>query len=105
MGQRAEDLFQHVCAFNNLSLRPATRSENFRHFDFVIWPWTAFPLACRTARVDVKAIKCPQRGASPDPTLIFVELKDVAGNKGWVFGDADLIAFEQPIDSLLIVNS
>lgn len=104
MGQRAEDLFQRVCVSNGLSLRPATREENFRHFDFVVWPWTAFPLPCRSARVDVKAIKCPQRGAPPDPTVIFVELKDVAGKRGWVFGDADLIAFEQPLDTFLVVK-
>ena len=104
MGQRAEDLFQLVCTSNQLSLRPATRIENMRHFDFVVWPWSLSPLSHRSARVDVKAIKCPQRGSKPDPSLIFVELKDVSGNRGWVYGDADLIAFQQDDWSFLVVH-
>jgi hypothetical protein len=104
MGQRAEDLFQKVCTSNQLSLRPATRLENMRHFDFVVWPWSLSPLPYRSARVDVKSIKCPQRGARPDASLIFVELKDVRGNRGWVFGDADLIAFQQSERSFLVVH-
>jgi hypothetical protein len=105
MGSNAETLFQRVCVARGMTLRPATRFENIvRHFDFVVTPWTAFPLPSRSARVEVKSIKCPRRGARPDPTLIYVELRGVLGHKGWVFGDADLVAFEQPNDSFLIVK-
>lgn len=105
MGSHAESLFQRLCQSHGMPIRPATRFENIvRHFDFVVSPWTAFPLPCRSARVEVKSIKCPRRGDKPDPTLIYVELRAVMGHKGWVFGDADLVAFEQPNDSFLIVH-
>lgn len=105
MGSHAELLFQRVCETHGMSVRPATRFENVvRHFDFVVSPWTLFPLPSRSARVEVKSIKCPRRGGTPDPTLIYVELRGVLGHKGWVFGDADLVAFEQPNDSFLIVK-
>lgn len=105
MGLRAETLFQTICESKQLSCRPATRYENtVRHFDFVVRPWTFLSLPQNSARVEVKAIKCPRRGAHPDPTLIYVELQGVLGHKGWVFGDADIVAFEQPNDSFLIVK-
>jgi len=104
MGQRAEDLFTRVCTSHTLHFRHATMRENMRHFDFVVWPWSLTPLPQKSVRVDVKATKCPQRGARPDPTLIYVELKDVSGHKGWVFGEADLIAFQQSDSSFLMVE-
>lgn len=105
MGLHAETLFQRLCESKGLSCRPATRFENtVRHFDFVVHPWTLTPLPQDVARVEVKAIKCPRRGARPDPTLIYVELKGVLGHKGWVFGDADIVAFEQPNNSFLCVK-
>lgn len=105
MGLRAETLFQNICESKGLNCRPATRYENtVRHFDFVVRPWPFLSLPQNSARVEVKAIKCPRRGAHPDPTLIYVELKGVAGHKGWVFGDADILAFEQPNHSFLLVR-
>jgi hypothetical protein len=105
MGLHAETLFQTLCQQHNLSCRPATRFENtVRHFDFVVTPWPFPPFSQDTARVEVKAIKCPSRGAKPDPTLIYVELKGVMGHKGWVLGDADIVAFEQPHNSFLLVK-
>jgi len=105
MGLFAETLFQTLCHSHKLACRPATRFENtVRHFDFVVSPWSFLPLPQTTARVEVKAMKCPRRGAAPDPTLIYVELKSVMGHKGWVLGEADIVAFEQPHNSFLLVK-
>ena len=105
MGLHAETLFQQLCKGKGLTVQPATRFENtVRHFDFVVRPWSLLPPSQEFARVEVKAIKCPRRGAPPDPTLIYVELKGVLGHMGWVFGDADIVAFEQPEDSFLLVR-
>jgi len=105
MGLRAETLFQTLCQSHSLSCRPATRFENtIRHFDFVVKPWPFLSATQEPTHVEVKAMKCPRRGARPDPTLIYVELKGVLGHKGWVFGDAHVVAFEQPNDSFLLVN-
>jgi hypothetical protein len=54
--------------------------------------------------VEVKGMKCPTRGASVDPTLIYVELQNVNGGSGWIFGKADVIAFEQPEEKFLCVD-
>ena len=105
MGLHAETLFRELCESKGWSCRPASRFENtVRHFDFVVRPWSLLPLQTDVARVEVKAIKCPRRGARPDPTLIYVELKSVMGHKGWVFGEADIVAFEQPNNSFLCVK-
>lgn len=47
------------------------------------------------ARVDVKAAKRLSRtDASPNFQFIWVELKNVAGDPGWLYGKAEFIAFE-----------
>lgn len=105
MGLHAETLFQTLCQKHKLACRPATRFENtVRHFDFAVTPWPFLSISQDPARVEVKAMKCPRRGAPPDPTLIYVELKGVLGHKGWVLGDADIVAFEQPQSSFLLVK-
>ena len=46
-------------------------------------------------KVDVKAIKKVNReDAYPDDSVHFVEIKNVMGNDGWLYGIADYIAFE-----------
>jgi hypothetical protein len=46
-------------------------------------------------KYDVKAMKRWNRGDSePTDRIHYIELKNVQGNKGWLYGDADYIAFE-----------
>jgi hypothetical protein len=102
MGQKAEDLFVDLCKENNLSFRYASKYENMNsHFDFIV---NKFPLTYTKKTIEVKAMKCPKRGDPVDPTLIYVELQNVNGGKGWIFGEADIIAFEQPDEKFLCVN-
>jgi hypothetical protein len=91
-GTRAEQRFADICEARGLRIRMATKYENMvRHFDFVVTLKTG-----ETRKIDVKAIKAPKRGERPDADILFVETRGVSGRTGWVFGDADLIAFEQP---------
>lgn len=102
MGQRAEDLFIELCKKNNLSFRYASKYENMNHhFDFIV---NRFPPTYTKKNVEVKGMKCPTRGAPVDPTLIYVELQNVNGGQGWVFGKADVVAFEQPEEKFLCVD-
>jgi len=46
-------------------------------------------------KYDVKAMKRCNRGDSePTDRIHYIELKNVQGKKGWLYGDADYIAFE-----------
>lgn len=102
MGQKAEDLFVKLCKENNLHYRYASKYENMNdHFDFIV---NKFPPSFTKKNIEIKGIKCPFRGAEPDPTLIYVELQNVNGGKGWIFGKADIIAFEQPQQKFLCVE-
>ena len=46
-------------------------------------------------------MKAKERGQKPNSNIIFIEIKSVGGNKGWIYGDADYIAFQKP-DGFLI---
>jgi hypothetical protein len=54
---------------------------------------------------DVKSLKKRQmRDDSPDELLHWVEMKNVKGNKGWLFGKADYFAFET-FDFWIVVSN
>ena len=42
---------------------------------------------------DVKDVKRRIRSEEPDPNIIWLEMRNVRGSKGWLCGDADKIAF------------
>lgn len=92
MGTQAERCFVRYCKLHKLRVRPATKYENMiLHYDYVVETRNkSYP------RVEVKSIKSRRRGLPPDPRVIFVELKDIDGNPGWLYGKADVIAFQQP---------
>lgn len=103
MGTQAERSFVELCRRANFRLRPATLYENtVMHYDYVVhWldcPNPRLPFV----RVEVKSIKSRRRGLPPDPRVLFIELKDIHGNPGWLYGKADLIAFQQ-VDGFLVV--
>lgn len=86
MGTAAEQRFFDICRSRDYTIRPATSYENrVNHFDFEVQGYA----------VEVKSMKAPRRGMAPDPNMIYVELKNVSGGSGWVYGNADFIAFEQ----------
>ena len=45
-------------------------------------------------KFDVKAIKRVYRNGEPDDNIHYVEMKNVYGTNGWLYGKADYIAFE-----------
>lgn len=98
MGTHAEQRFIDMCAKKGFPMRPATSYENRRlHFDFIVKKTNVM-----FSRVEVKAMKASWRGGPPNPNIIYVETKNIIGEKGWVYGAADEIAFEQPWGFLIV---
>lgn len=48
-----------------------------------------------TYSVDVKSIKRRSRHGEFSEDLLWVELVGITGHRGWIFGEADLIAFQR----------
>lgn len=93
-GAQAEARFFHMCRAAGLRVKISTPYDNrVKHIDFYV----------NRTNVEVKAIKSRRRGWRPDPTVVFVELRNVSGGPGWLYGHADFVAFEQP-QGFLIVN-
>jgi hypothetical protein len=92
-GTRAENIFEKIlCRFDKKS-RKANREEQFRHIDFI----------SSLGSFDVKAQKKVNRDDKTEQNdLIWIEFKNVSGNKGWLYGDSDFIAFERESDFLVI---
>jgi hypothetical protein len=98
MGNQAEKRFVQLCHNRKFPLRPATKNENMvHHFDYVVQDAND-----RFAKIEVKAMKAARRGMQPSPHIIYVELKNIHGGPGWIYGKADYIAFEQPNGFLLV---
>lgn len=94
MGTQAEQSFETIIESSPDTFggyRSATnKEERFGHFDYVVDEF----YGVKNARVEVKATKAPSRGQQADSTILYIELRSVGGHPGWVFGQADFIAFQ-----------
>jgi len=97
-GQRAEKIFESIANRKKFTCIPASSGDNiFKHVDFSLKKGKTKFL------VDVKAEKKTRRSdESCNSTWIWIELQNVKGNKGWLYGDADVIAFERELDFVLV---
>lgn len=77
-GKRKEVEFSKF--FKNVN--EATKEQDIHeHWDFCV-------------KYDVKMIKRRKRHEDYDETIHWVELKNVNGDKGWLYGEADYFSFE-----------
>ena len=98
LGKKAEIEFLEIIQNLNLDYRNASKKEEiFSHWDFLIKSNNRI----FEGKYEVKAMKAKERGQKPNSNIIFIEIKSVGGNKGWIYGDADYIAFQKP-DGFLI---
>lgn len=90
-GKNAELKFMEMMENEKIQFRPSNKFENCHlHFDFIIeYPKNKY------LKIEVKAMKAKQRGMKPNQKVIYIELKNVNGKNGWIFGKSDYIAFEQ----------
>lgn len=90
-GNEAEILFSDlVSAQKGWDIQPATQEEDYQHIDF----WVTHPDGARFS-VDVKARKRIGAGDQKrQDDQIWLELRNVKGDRGWLFSNVDVIAFE-----------
>jgi hypothetical protein len=98
LGTDAEKLFSTTCNSLSKPFRFATPFENKkRHFDYIVKDNSKY------LKIEVKSMKARHRGEDPDPSIVYVEIYNIDGGPGWVYGDADYIAFQLP-DKFLCVS-
>ena len=98
-GLGAEQLFDKIAASKHLEIKNAKRRENIqKHIDKYVTDDVG------TWSVDIKARKKTSRGNSQaQDDWIWIEFQNVRGNAGWLYGEADRIAFETQ-DNFIIVD-
>ena len=98
LGLKTENLFEKTAKKENFIVRKSSLSEDrFKHIDFFL-EQDHFKYS-----VDVKARKKTTRGdVKVNDEWTWIEFKNVLGRKGWLYGDADYIAFERADDFLMI---
>lgn len=93
MGMNAEKLFEDILNKFNIDYSNASINEEKKeHWDFKVND----EIKLKKGKYEVKSAKAKARGLEKDFSLIYIEFKSVGGNKGWIYGEADYIAFEIP---------
>ena len=97
-GVYAENVFLEIAEREGYKvIKSDTKDDMFKHIDFYLTKDDD-----RIA-VDVKSRKKAGRNSSTfDDIYTWVEFKNVRGDKGWLYGEADKIAFERKEDFVLI---
>jgi hypothetical protein len=90
LGNNAEDSFARLAAQRGWKVSAAAKEQNIdEHWDFLI------EKEGQSFKVEVKSEKRIQRGDhNSQAEFVWVELRNVRGKVGWLFGRADWIAFE-----------
>jgi len=89
-GEKAENIFVALAKKRDFLIRKATQQEQYDHIDYVLLKDK------QKISVDVKARKKLSRSSSDyNDHMVWVEWKNVQGKAGWLYGKAELIAFEQ----------
>jgi hypothetical protein len=91
LGEKAESLFAHLALRLGWKISASTQAENINaHWDYRIANDEA------EFKVEVKSAKRIRRNdGATQSAYVWVELRNVRGEIGWLFGKADLIAFEK----------
>ena len=98
-GLGAEQLFDQIAASKHLEVKNAKRRDNIqKHIDKYVIDDVG------TWSVDIKARKKTRRSDdNAQDDWIWIEFQNVRGNTGWLYGEADCIAFETQ-DNFVIVK-
>jgi hypothetical protein len=90
LGQKAESRFASIAQRKGWKVVESSRTGNVEdHYDYEI------SKDDQHHRVDVKSKKrISRKMGDVQDELVWVEFRTVRGTKGWLFGSADLIAFE-----------
>ena len=96
-GTKSEEAFANAARKENFIVRKATKDQDMKeHIDFFL-EQDHFQFS-----VDVKARKKASRYDNTfDDVWQWIEFKNICGNPGWLYGNADYIAFEREKDFVL----
>lgn len=98
LGENAESSFFETAKKYEYEIWRSSEAEEIRHIDFHIKTTNGLKFS-----VDVKSMKKTKRSDSTvNNDFLWVEFKNVLGFKGWLYGDADFIAFERENDFLIV---
>jgi hypothetical protein len=99
-GEEAEETFAELAELNGYYIEESTNYSNIvEHIDFYL----ASKRGLDDFSVDVKARKKSRRNNTwYDDQMVWVEFHNVAGKKGWLYGEADKIAFERKNDFVIV---
>jgi len=88
IGDKAVEIFKRLAKEQGYDIKDATTQEDMhQHFDVIISKEGA------EIKVEIKALKRLTRSAKSSlRDLMWVELKNVRGNPGWLYGNAKIIA-------------
>lgn len=89
MGETGEFNFAIEAAKRGCDPQKTGAAEDKKHVD---WHLT---INSKRTTCDSKARKSLYRGGPPQDEWLLLEKVNVAGNKGWIHGDAEYISFEQ----------
>ena len=97
-GLGAEELFDQIAISKHLEIKNARRRENMqKHIDKYVTDDVG------TWSVDIKARKKTRRSDdNAQDDWIWIEFQNVRGNTGWLYGEADYIAFETQDDFVIV---
>ena len=98
MGETAEFIFEILAKNKNLKVEKATEKQQKSHIDFILTNSNN-----KKYFIDVKACKKTSRNSKKtNEKLVWIEFKNVAGHKGWLYGASDFIAFEREEDFVIV---
>lgn len=84
-GKEAEEKFYSIMSEKTQDIRRATEEENIKG---------QFDIICKGIKYDVKGEKRYNRNDKQvDSSMVWIEIRNVHGERGWIKGDSDKIAF------------
>lgn len=91
--QESEKNFAETCRKNNILVTPSSEKSNIeKHVDFYL----TYPFFKKEVAVDFKGAKRKSRNDSTQNfDIVWIEIQNVKGNKGWLYGEANEIVFER----------
>jgi single-stranded-DNA-specific exonuclease len=98
-GENAHSRFEEIAKQKGFDVSQSSKEEDIKdHIDCFILKDN------KKASVDVKAMKKSKRNDKEvNAEWVWIEYVNVMGDKGWLYGKADIIAFEQP-EGFIVAN-
>ena len=101
-GSIAETKFESLLLEKHLFFRRATLEEQYKHIDFVV----LHPRTLKPNMVDVKSTKKVSRDeAITNSDILWVEIVNVQGYRGWLYGCSDYVALYNQSEQIFYIVS